>query len=136
MRDGNQSILGESGPKAPAKPAAKKGKAAAKAPEPVAVAPIQWFRITESRDVPRHGGSYHLHAGKEVNSGSYDIKTLQRAGVKMEPCEAPMWWVEEQHKQVAALEADESTADQDPRGQLAARGVPGLLDEEAPAPTT
>jgi hypothetical protein len=131
MRDGSQSILGSTTKAAPA--AAKKGNAKAKPAAAAApVPPITWHRVMEPRDVPRHGGTYHLHAGKEISSQGYDIKALIRAGVKLEPCEAPAWWVENQHRQVEALEADETLADEKPREQLAARGVPGLLEETAP----
>jgi hypothetical protein len=135
MRDGNASILGggaptTKGPVAGKKP--NKAKGPTSAPE---VPPTRWFRVLEAKDVPRHGGSFHLHAGKEISSAGYDIAALLRVGVKLEPLEnPPLWWVEQQHQAVANMEADEDLADANPRAQMAARGVPGLLDAPEPAP--
>lgn len=135
MKDGSTSLLGTGTPAAPAPPAktpSKKTNAAARRAEaPKAAEPITWHRVLEARDVPRHGGTFHLHTGKEINSASFDIPALHRAGVKMEKIEAPLWWVTQQQNALDRVEGLTGEVDGELRASLAANGVPGLV--EAPA---
>lgn len=73
-------------------------KAAPKAPaKAAAVGPLRWFRVKEDRLVPRRGsGSFLLKRGKEINSGSFDLKALDAAGVEFVEIATPAWYVEQQ----------------------------------------
>lgn len=107
------------------------GKGPAKrAPEPSKpVVPITWMRILEDRQVPRTGGNYMIRAGKELPSCNYDFAALKRAGVKLEPCDPPHWYVDAQLRAVQRHE------------ELEAAGVEGLPETydptapDAPSPT-
>jgi len=90
------------------------------APAQPPAAPVTWMRVTEDKQVPRAGGSYMLRSGKELPSSSYDFVALRRSGVKLEPCEAPQWFLD---AQVAAIKRYE---------ELVEAGVEGLSDPTAP----
>lgn len=87
-------------------PAAKKG-----AP-PAQAEPIRFYRVEEDRMVPREagagGGTFLLKKGKEISSGSYNVKKLLGAGAVLKEIPTPAWYLE---KQAEARETHQAWAD-------------------------
>lgn len=74
--------------------------------------PIRWYRVLSDRQVPRAsgqgGGAFMLRKGKEINSGSYPIRTMLAAGAELEEIPTPAWFLEKQHE---ARETHQAWAD-------------------------
>ncbi len=74
--------------------------------------PIRWYVVVEDRLVPRvagsGGGSFMLKKGKEISSGSYNIKQLLSAGANLREIATPAWFLE---KQVEARETHQAWSD-------------------------
>lgn len=74
--------------------------------------PLRWYVVLEDRMVPRPagsgGGTFLLKKGKEISSGSYNIKTLLAAGAQIKEIETPAWFIE---KQAEARETHQAWAD-------------------------
>jgi hypothetical protein len=103
MADPNEAPLGGKAARRPPEPPdAGTPPAAASQPSagvtsmPVPSAPSGWVEILVTKEVPRAGGSYLLREGDVINTSSYDMKAVQRAGVKFQPAEAPEWWLQQQ----------------------------------------
>ena len=128
MREGSAGLMAPAAPLKPAKPKTVVKPAAAAAP-----AKAQWYRVLQTVTVPRHGGTFELHAGKEISSANFDIKAIERAGGKVEKIAPPQHWIDTQTQSLAEHEGRLGHEDTEMRAALAAQGVPGLVD--APADT-
>lgn len=83
----------------------KPPKKAPAAPQPPA-APERWYVVLEDRQVPRPGsGMTLLRAGKEIRSGSYDVRALLASGAKLREIPPPAWFVDEQTRAEPARRA-------------------------------
>lgn len=112
----NDLPLGGSG-----RPAVAPDGKAAKTVAAKAIASHPFMRVMETVEVGTSGGgSYLIRAGDEINVGDYADgeplqpgqlpRRLRAAGAKLEPCEAPAWWVEAQEQAQARYEQSQRQA--------------------------
>lgn len=47
----------------------------------------QWYRVLKGGYVTQNGVRAKLHEGKEINDSNYNIRDLQRQGIRLEKCE-------------------------------------------------
>lgn len=59
---------------------------------------LEWFRVVKGGPVPRHGGTMLVATDQVVSSASHDITALRSAGIEVEPCDAPDWYIRAQSK--------------------------------------
>jgi len=74
----------------------KQQAAQAKEAKPEGVGGPQWYRALNGGQVSRPGGVFIVPAGDVLNGSTHDLKALERAGIKLEPCDPPEWFVANQ----------------------------------------
>ena len=81
-------------PEADAVPAAAKKSSKKDDGLTPAVRAVKWARVKNTTKIPGPGGSnITMQKGKQVSNQGYDFDVLKNAGVELEPCEAPAWWI-------------------------------------------